>query len=298
LNELRALLGTREAPGRFLRSRRGRSPKTIAFYAWELARFFTFLETQGVTTPAGVTRGAIQDYLYSEAARGLRGGSVHAAARAIRAFMNWLAEDQELIAGNPMRQRDMPDGRPEQQPVMTPADVQAVYHACETTRDRALVLLLLDSGARAAEVCCLDVGDVDSERQALRIRRGKGGRGRVAGVSPATLAALAEYQAERGPLPGNAPLLASIHETRLTPDGLGKILRRLGERAGVAHCSPHTWRRTFCVMLVRDGANLFNVQALMGHSSLEMTRRYARLDDSDALRAHREHSPVAAMVGY
>ncbi len=79
---------------------------------------------------------------------------------------------------------------------------------------------------------------------------------------------------------------------RYTVDGVQSMLARLGERAGVAHCHPHTFRRTFALWSLRAGMNIYALQRLMGHTDLTMLRRYLALVETDLAQAHREHGAV------
>ena len=73
--------------------------------------------------------------------------------------------------------------------------------------------------------------------------------------------------------------------------GLRSVLLRIGDRAGIK-VTPHALRRTFATLSLRAGMNLIQLQALLGHSSIDMTRRYVELLDEDLLEAHKEHRPV------
>ena len=73
--------------------------------------------------------------------------------------------------------------------------------------------------------------------------------------------------------------------------GLRSVFVRLGKRAGI-HITPHSLRRIFASVSVKAGINLLHLQGLLGHSSLEMTRRYVQILDDDLVEAHRAHDPL------
>src|SRR5687768_16120118 len=83
----------------------------------------------------------------------------------------------------------------------------------------------------------------------------------------------------------------------LTPDGVRLMMRKLGRAAGIqgVRVSPHTARHTFAVNFLRGGGNLFELQALMGHSDLTILRRYVALAENDLAQAHRQASPADRM---
>ncbi len=81
----------------------------------------------------------------------------------------------------------------------------------------------------------------------------------------------------------------------LTSSGLRQALRRIGERAGF-HITCLILRREFATLALRAGMNPLHLQALMGHTTLEMTRRYIQLARIDLLEAHNEHGPVDRLL--
>ena len=70
------------------------------------------------------------------------------------------------------------------------------------------------------------------------------------------------------------------------------LLRRLGQAACVAHCHPHTFRRTFALWSLRAGMNIYALQRMMGHADLQILRRYLALIDDDLRQAHDKHGAV------
>jgi site-specific recombinase XerD len=74
-------------------------------------------------------------------------------------------------------------------------------------------------------------------------------------------------------------------------NGLRSLLLRISERSGV-HIAPHALRRTFATLALKAGMNPLHLQGLLGHSSLEMTRRYVQMMDEDLVEAHRMYGPV------
>lgn len=158
---------------------------------------------------------------------------------------------------------------------------------------RAVIYLLLDTGARASELRDLDIGDVDLRKGEINIRHGKGDKGRVVPFSPATGQAVAKYMAGRSDKGvKDAPLLIAKTGTRLDRRRLTNQLSSLGDRVDVRDVHPHRFRHTFAIQFLRNGGNLFALQKLMGHEQLSTTQRYVRLAQIDVEAAHRQSSPV------
>jgi integrase/recombinase XerD len=78
---------------------------------------------------------------------------------------------------------------------------------------------------------------------------------------------------------------------RLTGNALRLICRRLSERTGIK-VTPHALRRTFATLSLRQGMDVLHLQALLGHSSLDMVQHYAQMIDEDLLQSHKAHSLV------
>ena len=207
----------------------------------------------------------------------------------------------------------VPRPRPEQRTVtpFSEADVRALLAACERTqaykrpgkklcdnerptaqRDRALILLLVDTGMRAGELTGLRVRDVDTKNQRLTVF-GKGSKERLLPISPTTGKTLWRYlQGERGEHGPKDPLFLSIDGEPFTREALLQLINRLGARAGVTDCHPHRFRHTFAVTFLRNGGNAYELQAMLGHTTLEMVKRYLSLAQTDVEAAHRRASPV------
>lgn len=270
--------------------------QTLRFYRQQLEPFLAFLLEQGVSKPEGITAPHIRSYLVGLQRRGLADASQHAAARSIRAFCNFMVKE-DLLAASPMRKVQMPRQEKVILPAFEPDDVKRLLAACKINRDVAIVLCLLDTGCRAAEFIGLDVGDVDMKTGTVKVRLGKGRKQRLTFLGARTRKALLKYLIERGSPRPEEPLWLS-HKTgdRITDAGLRLLCRRLGQAAGVAHCHPHTFRRTFALWSLRSGMNIYALQQLMGHSDLQILRRYLALVDEDLKEAHRKYGAVDSML--
>jgi integrase/recombinase XerD len=172
--------------------------------------------------------------------------------------------------------------------------VKKAVDECRNVRDKAIVMLLVGTGLRRVEICARNWGDVDLSSGIVRVARGKGGKARsvVAGIK--TRRALLAYRREiqHGE---DLPLFQTKQGKRLSPNGLRSVLLRIGKRVGL-HISPHALRRTFATLSLRAGMNILQHQAMMSHSSLEMTRNYIQMLDEDLVEAHKAHGPVDSFI--
>lgn len=158
-------------------------------------------------------------------------------------------------------------------------------------RDRCLILVLLDTGVRASELCGLRIIDADLRNQRITVT-GKGSKTRMIPIGPSTAKLIFRYlSAERRDVAVNEPLFVA-NDRQLNRDALVHLLARLGERAGVTDVHPHRFRHTFAVLFLRNGGNTRALQDLLGHETLDMIKTYTRLAEADLAIAHRQASPV------
>lgn len=166
------------------------------------------------------------------------------------------------------------------------------------TRDRAIILMLLDTGLRASELCSLTVGDVDMHTGKVEVKHGvqggaKGGKGRIVYLGKSVKRVLWRYLASRedGEEAG-APLFINRNGRLMNRDSLRQVLGKIGKKAGIKKVHPHRFRHTFAISYLRAGGDLFTLKALLGHNSLDMVQHYARIAQIDIEQAHRRSSPA------
>jgi len=270
------------------------SPRTLEYYEWTLARFKAFLTAQGLQNVRTVDSGTLRLFMVS-LEETMKPNSVHAIMRAVRALFKFL-EREELIARNPMAKVRMPKTDKTILEAFTEKEIDQLLAACDgkdatSLRNRALTMLLLDSGLRLAECASLRVGDVDLQTGTMRIM-GKGRKERVSKLGSTALKAFLKYARLRGGNPGE-PLWVGKQGT-MTACGIAETIENLGKAAGV-HAHPHKFRRTCALFMLRNGADVFSVQYLLGHSDLGVMRRYLAQTDRDVTTAHEKYSAMDSM---
>lgn len=165
-------------------------------------------------------------------------------------------------------------------------------------RDRAMVLMLLDTGLRANELCSLKIGDIDIKTGKVDIKHGviggaKGGKGRVVFMGKSARRAIWVYLASREDgEDADAPAFVGKFGRPVNKMALRHLLTDLGNKAGIKKCHPHRFRHTFAITYLRSGGDVFTLQSLLGHGSLDMVQHYARIAQIDIENAHRRASPA------
>jgi site-specific recombinase XerD len=151
----------------------------------------------------------------------------------------------------------------------------------EQRRDRALFLLLYNTGARAQEIVDLDLSDIRLDPVPIVTLQGKGRKQRTCPLWARTVTALEQWLNERGLIAG--PLFLNARGRRLTRSGIAYILRKLAERAELSprHASrvtPHVIRNTTAMHLLQAGVDITTIAAWLGHSQLATTHAYIEID--------------------
>lgn len=263
---------------------------TLQWYRESLRRFVQHMDSQGITHLDDVTvhhiRAFQADFLEKSASY------AHNQSRAVRAFFNFCHRD-ELIEKNPFTKVKMPRLPEEIKRALTGNEIRKILHATETERDRAIIMVLLDSGLRAAELLNLNVGDLD-ENGTVTVHQGKQQKDRITYVGAKTRRQLKTYYIkERGGTPPvGEPMFTSVRGHRLSYQGLNHLIRRLRKDAGIEDCSAHTFRRTFAITCLRNGMDIFVLARLMGHSDIAMLRKYLAHVAEDLAAEHKDHGVI------
>ena len=280
--------------------------REIAAYGARISRDARrFLTAVPLADPTAV--GPEQLYVYLGGFTHLTLESRHRYFREVRCFFNWLVA-AEYLERSPFR--GMRNVRLPQRIVQSFSgdELARLLAACAAdsaigTRDRAMLLTLLDTGVRCSELVQLQLEDLDFADGRLRVLHGKGNKQRVVPFAGRCRDALQLYIGARGALPGPLFLAATGHgglreEVGLQPNGLKQMLRRLARATGIPKVHAHRFRHTFATWAIQHDARELDVQCLLGHSSPDMVRRYSSSYRSEqaALR-HARFSPADQMLG-
>lgn len=275
------------------------SPRTLDYYRERLASWAAFLDAAYPGLPPDeVSAGVVREFVIWTRERTSPATANHGLAVVRRMFGFLVAEG--FLSSTPCAAVSKLKEERRLLETFTEEQVRAVLASCGRdfcgVRDRAALLMLLDTGLRASELCGLGLEDVDWAQQTLRVL-GKGAKERTVPFGSAVRQALVSYLARRGESL-NAALFVTHYGEPLNRYRLREIVKRRCGAASIqgVRCSPHTWRHTCAVSYLRSGGDTFTLQTLLGHTSQAMTARYCEsLNASDVAAKHRLYSPADAL---
>ena len=253
---------------------RGLSHHTIEQYKWALKRL------QGVSDVLPATR---QEILPAMADPSLSRESRRDLLKCLRRFCGWAHKSYGLP--NAAKHIDSVPRQSTLPRILTNEEIGRLLDATKCPRDRALIVLVLDTGLRLAEVANLRPGHIKDRTLSVN---GKVGQRQVP-ISPEIRDRLIELTNEghiwtgrRGPL---------------TREGVLQVYRRLFRRAGIdgPKAGPHTLRHTFGTAYIRAGGGVRQLQSILGHQRIETTMIYVHLAGQDVEADHALHSPARVM---
>lgn len=241
-----------------------------------------------------ITEERLRDYIQKLKDSGLSLSSVQVHWKVMRSFYNWAAENLQIQ--RPDKNISAPKFVNSEIIPYTKDEVSHLLKNAKSKRNIALIYVLLDTGLRSSEMCRMTIRDLNFENASLQVRAwqtGKKSRSRVVFMGKTCQRALWSYIATRDDTedPGS-PLIATKDGRFLNRTGVKNILARIAEKAEVQKCGAHRFRHTFAIEYLRNGGDIFTLQKLLGHASLEMVRRYLRIAESDLTTAHRRASPA------
>jgi len=283
-----------------LRVERCLAANTLEAYARDLGALTAHVGAD--VEPSSIHPDALASLMVENTRQGLAPRSSARQLSALRGFFRFLvreraiAHDPSTILMRPRIVRKLPR-------VLSFDEVERLLAAPDETTERgrlhsAMLNLMYASGLRVAELCSLRVSDIDLQRGLVAVR-GKGGKRRLVPVGEVALNCVVRYlqmkKVRRVRLPKETTLFVSPRGSgRFTREGFWKMVRRYAVSAGLFPLpSPHKLRHSFATHLLRGGADLRSVQAMLGHADLGTTEIYTHLCADDVRAAHTKSHPRA-----
>jgi len=284
----------------YLEIEKNRSAKTVENYNHYLVRFINFAK---IDKPGDISEELIRKYrLYLNRLNDANGRPLKKVTQnyhviALRAFLKYLAKrDIKTVSAEKLEL-----GKQEERQVtfLEPQELERFLKSPSGTalsdlRDRAILETLFSTGLRVSELCSLNRDDIDIKRGEFSVR-GKGSKIRVVFLSDGAKASLVTYLDKRPDadealfirVPQNEKL-EKYEKLRLTPRSVQRIIKKYAVTAGIIgkKVSPHSLRHSFATDLLRNGADIRSVQAMLGHASVTTTQIYTHVTDKQLREVH------------
>jgi integrase/recombinase XerC len=269
----------------YLSAEKNASPHTCRAYERDLEEFENFIRSSGISLSTKgdiemekVDRLAIRRYL-SFLHRRNRKSSIARKISTLRSFFKYLVREK-LATSNPAKSVSTPKV---EKPLPTTLTVDEAFRLMESPaknkklRDCAILELLYSSGLRVGELVGLNPNRLDLDLGIVKVM-GKGRKERIVPVGLKAVEALKAYLEERGALDGEGPLFINSRGGRLTARSVGRLTKKYTKRSGIFRkISPHSLRHSFATHLLDAGADIREIQEMLGHASLSTTQRYIHL---------------------
>ncbi|MCZ2110791.1 MAG: tyrosine-type recombinase/integrase [Dehalococcoidia bacterium] len=281
---------------------RNLSPRTVEAYGNAISQLGAFLRSRGQeANPETVTPEDVRAFIAMLVERHAA-ATAHNRFRGLNAYFNWL-EENEYIAGSPMKKLKPPKLDEKVVPVIDGSDIERLLKTVagrdfESRRDRAIISVFIDTGMRLSEMAGIRVSqdpaenDVDQQYGQIRVV-GKGRVERIVSIGAKTRSDLNHYLLARAKEPGAvSPYLWLGRRGRMTQDGIYQMIKRRANQAGMPEIHPHQFRHTFANEWLANEGNETDLMRLTGWRSRTMLQRYgASAGTQRALQAHKRNSP-------
>ncbi len=291
---------------RHLELERGRSDHTRRAYLADLRSLFAFLDERAPGAGlSAISLPVLRSWLAAQAAAGTARTTLARRTSAVKTFTAWatrrglLADDPAVRLQLPKSRRTLPAVLRQDQAIaaMAAADLGAEQGDPLALRDRLIVELLYATGIRVSELCGLDIDDIDTGRQVLRVL-GKGNKQRTVPFGRPALAALNAWLSDGRPALVTADsgpaLLVGPRGKRLDPRQARTVVHQtVGAVDGAPDIGPHGLRHSAATHLLEGGADLRIVQELLGHTSLATTQLYTHVTVARLRAVHDQAHPRA-----
>lgn len=296
INKVGAVYSFIECLDLFLSDARLRNVReaTLNYYERELEIFHRELDIKDINS-VGIE--VLRNVIHEHKNRGLKTSSINTRLRAVKTFYKYLYE-RKIIKRNPAESLKLLRDR---EPIITTystKQIKQLLSACDLqtfvgVRDYTVFLLLYDTGIRLSELTGIEVDDVYFVEEVIKIRSTKNNFERFVPLQKTLAAQLRSYLKIRGVCESNA-LFVTLDGTPISNRQTQNRFTYYGNKVGLNNMrnSPHTMRHTFAKNYIQNGGGSFDLMRIMGHSSLEMTKRYVRLFSSEINEKHRSCSPL------
>ena len=291
----------------------GKSAKTVSWYSSNLQQFHHYLQTRHLSDSIeDIDLQTLREYVIflqnkkkyaghpytPEKIEFVSVATVHGHLRTLRAFFSWLMREG-LAKYDPGRSLKPPKLPQRIVSTLSDEEIKLIINmlnptsACDA-RNLTIFMLLLDTGLRIRELTNLKMEDINMDQGVLKVM-GKGQKERIVPIGNSAQRSLQKYLFRYRQEPAHAGIdnvFLSTSGTPLTENSVKLMFTRMARRSGVIRLHAHLCRHTFATRFLINGGDVFSLQQILGHSTLEVVRHYVNLASSHITMQHRRFSPL------
>lgn len=276
---------------------RNLSPKTIKNYRQSFDFFVKFYEFDNDTTLEEITPQHFYKWINTMKLNGVKPTSINHYLRDVRAFFYWCMEEPREY----MKAFKISEIEKQEEPIKLFTDDELLLllekprrnDSFVTWRTWAIVNWVLGTGNRAATICEVKIPDVNFSKREITLAHTKNKKAQVIPLSSSLETALKEYiRMWRREAPVDGWLFPNVGEEKLSTNGLRLAFTKYCKDRGVNRHNIHGLRHNFAKGWVQSNGNMFALQKILGHSSLDMTRKYVRLFSEDIKEDFDKFNPL------
>ncbi|RPF54795.1 tyrosine-type recombinase/integrase [Abyssicoccus albus] len=280
------------------RKRKGCSQGTIDYYEQHLSTYKKrYIQMYDEHPPRRILRRHIDDFIhFGTKVLGNKKSSIHTSLRAVKAYCTFLVKS-DIEDVNPFDKIPIPKDRHKEIETFSDKQLATLLRMpnLETFvgfRDFVMIQTFLDTGIRLTELLALELDDIYFSDKYLAIR-GKNGRVRHVPFSEELQPLIRKWLRIRGDVETEVVFITEFNKP-LKKRSVQNRFEKYGKMAGITNVrvSPHTCRHTFAKMYVKSGGNIFALQDILGHQTLDMVRVYVNLFSGELYNDHRKRNPL------
>lgn len=273
---------------------KGNSNNTLVYYRYCVFPFLRYLDSFG----RGLSDLTVQDlksYYFVLSSRGLSSVSVQSYMRGIRSFLSWCYSNG-YTSFNILEQFKLPKAKRSTIDILTDSEVLRLFSCFKgrdflSVRNFCICSLMFDSGLRLNEVVTLESSNLHVA-EGYAIVTGKGDKQRIVPFGLQTKKALLRYISMIPYHCDKTPLFVKDDLTSLKQSTVKQLFRRLKVDADIPRLRPHLLRHTFATRYLERGGDVYSLQIILGHTSIEMSRKYVHLTATNMAVNFTSHSPL------
>ena len=271
------------------------SPKTIEYYQMAFRQFQRYYDCDNEITTIDIK--LLKGYTLHLKEKDITDTSMQSYIRAFRAFLSWCYTEDILIENLSEKYR-LPKSKRKVIDVLTDEEIKRLFDCFNLNyivqlRDYCICALMLDSGLRKEEVISLKVSNVHISEGYI-IVDGKGNKQRDVPIGSYTRKHLAKYLRKRAYIQSDYVFVTSKGQP-IKLSTISQLFKKLKKRTDIPRLHAHLLRHTFATKFLENGGDIYTLQHILGHTTLEMVKRYVHITPKTKIKKYAQYSPLDNM---